>query len=255
VTTPTRSSTPPTGSSTAPATGRPAARPRSRSPWRAVFFGLAALGIVAGVAWALTGSRLLVVRSVAVVGTHLVPQAEVIGAAAIPPGIPMIRVDGAAVVRRVEAIRQVESAQVSKDWPNRVVITVQERTPDVAVPVPGTGGYDLVDRFGVIVQWSGSRPGRMPLYLTSVAPAALGRDPDVRMAAAVLRELPPQLRRSVLGLSAPSTESVTLHLTGGVTVVWGDTSRATAKTTELAILVRSHARFYDVSAPGTAVTK
>ena len=247
--------TTPTRTSAAPPRDRPAGRPRPRSPWRAVFFGLVSIGLISGVAWALLGSRLLVVRSVAVVGTHLVPQAEVIGAAAIPPGIPMIRVNGGAVVRRVEAIRQVASAQVSKDWPNRVVITVQERTPAVAVPVPGTGGYDLVDRFGIIVQWSGTRPGRMPLYLTSVAPAALGRDPDVRMATAVLSELPPQLRRSVLGLSAPSTESVTLHLSGGVTVVWGDTSRATAKTTELAILSRSHARFYDVSAPGTAVTK
>jgi len=49
--------------------------PRTRTRWRAAFFALAGLGLIAGVAWALFGSRLLVVRSVAVTGTHRVPAA------------------------------------------------------------------------------------------------------------------------------------------------------------------------------------
>jgi len=48
---------------------------------------------------------------------------------------------------------------------------------------------------------------------------------------------------------------VTLRLADGVTVVWGGPDHATAKAEELAVLRRTHARYYDVSAPGTAVTK
>ena len=85
-----------------------------KSPWRTAFFALAGIGIVAGVAWALLGSRLLVVRSVAVTGTQLVPKSEVDGAADVPLGTPLAQVDTAAVARRVESIRQVASATVTK---------------------------------------------------------------------------------------------------------------------------------------------
>ena len=60
-----------------------------------------ALAIVAGVAWALLESRFFVVRGVEVTGTHLVSPATV-RSAAIPAGLPLIRVNGAAVARRVE---------------------------------------------------------------------------------------------------------------------------------------------------------
>ena len=80
--------------------------------WRAVFFALAMTGILVGVAWALLGSRLLVVRSVVVTGTHLVPAAEVIAAAGVQPGTPLIRVNTGQVAARVESIRQVRTAVV-----------------------------------------------------------------------------------------------------------------------------------------------
>ena len=71
--------------------------------WKTVFFGLAAVAIVAGVAWALLGSRLLVVRSVQVTGTGpQVSRAQVLAAARIPAGLPLIRVNTAAVAQRVE---------------------------------------------------------------------------------------------------------------------------------------------------------
>jgi len=111
--------------------GAPAAG-SGRTPWRAVFFALAAVAIVAGVAWALLESRFFVVRSVQVTGTHLVTGAEVRSAAAIPPGLPLIRVNGATVAHRVEQIRQVQSARVSRNWPDGITIAVTERTAEIA---------------------------------------------------------------------------------------------------------------------------
>ena len=241
----------------APRGGKAAGASRG-SRYKAAFFGLLAIAVIGGVAWALAGSRLLVVRSVAVTGTHLVPRSEVAGVADVPLGTPLARVDTAAVARRVEGIRQVASATVSKSWPDGLTITVRERVPVMTVRM--TGGYDLVDPSGVIVRWSAARPASLPLLRTSVPGSELTGNPGVTTAATVLGELPRWLSASVASVesSGPSVESsgpVTLRLRDGKTVVWGGTDRAGVKARELAILMRGPARYVDVSAPGTAITR
>jgi cell division protein FtsQ len=234
------------------------------TPWRAAFFALAITGIVAGVAWALVGSRFLVVRSIQVTGTHLVPRAEVLAAARIPDGLPLIRVNTAAVAVRIERIPQIETAQVSRAWPTGVTISVRERTPVLAVA--SGRGYQLIDKFGVAVE-AASPPLRMPRFVLPAgsqsagsqsggpqALASLRGSPAVYAAAAVLRELPATLASKVTAVAAPSASDVTLTLSGGITIVWGGTDRPAAKAKELGVLMRIHARSYDVSAPGTAMT-
>jgi cell division protein FtsQ len=234
------------------------------TPWRAAFFALAITGIVAGVAWALVGSRFLVVRSIQVTGTHLVPRSEVLAAAGIPDGLPLIRVNTAAVAVRIERITQIESAQVSRAWPTGVTISVRERTPVLAVA--SGRGYQLIDKFGVAVE-PASPPLRMPRFVLppgsqsagsqsagSQALASLRGSPAVYAAAAVLRELPASLASKVTAVAAPSPSDVTLTLAGGITIVWGGTDRPAAKAKELGVLMRIRARSYDVSAPGTAMT-
>ncbi len=226
-----------------------------RQPWRAAFFVLMVLAIVAGVAWALLESRLFVVRGVEVTGTHLVTPAQVRSAADIPSGLPLIRVNEAAVAHRVERLRQVESAQVSRDWPNRMLISVTERVP--ALAVPGSQGYDLVDKHGVVVETVSEQPPDTPILALpggSAQPSALRGNPAVYAAAVVVRELPRYLVKSLVSVRAPSAIEVTLRLRNGVSIVWGGTDRPAEKAKELAVLMRTHARSYDVSAPGTAVT-
>jgi len=229
------------------------------TPWRAAFFALAITGIFAGVAWALVGSRFLVVRSIQVNGTHLVPRAEVLAAAGVPDGLPLIRVNTAAVAVRIERIPQIESAQVSRAWPTGVTISVRERTPVLAVA--SGRGYQLIDRFGVAVE-AARPPLRMPRFVLppgsqsagSQALASLRGSPEVYAAAAVLRELPASLASKVAEVAAPSPSDVRLTLSGGVTIVWGSTDRPAAKARELGVLMRIRARSYDVSAPETAMT-
>lgn len=230
---------------------------RAGQAYRAAFFALAGFGIVAGVVWALLGSKLLVVRSISVAGAHLVTRAQVLAAADVPLGTPLMRVNTAAVERRVEAIRQVASASVTKDWPDHLAITVRERVPVVAVRMTG-GGYDLVDAAGVIVRWSAARPAALPLFLTSLPASALRGAPGLAQTTAVLAELPSWLSRSVaevaVASAAPADEQVTLYLSDHKTVVWGGPDRPAQKARELAILSRTSARYIDISAPGTAVT-
>jgi cell division protein FtsQ len=238
------------------------AAPARRVGWKTVFFALAAVAIVAGVAWALLGSRFLVVRSVQVTGTGpQVSRAQVLAAARIPAGLPLIRVNTAAVAQRVDGIRQVQSAQVSRNWPHTVVISVRLRTPVFAVAV-ARGGYALVDAYGVDVRDSARRPPGLPLLQLTAGAAGTGGAagpsslrPVARAAAAVLHELPPRVARRVAVVSAPTPAEVSVQLASGAVIVWGDTSRSAEKARELALLMRTHARLYDVSAPGTAVTQ
>ena len=219
-----------------------------------VFYALLAAGLIAVAGWVIFLSPLLVVRSVVVTGAHLVPESEVLAVAGIGPGTPLVRVNTGQAAARVAAIGQVRSAHVTRSWPDRVVIAVQERVPVLILTAPG-GGYDLLDQAGVVVRWSGRRVSGLPAYLTSVPVAALRGDQDLAAAAAVLGELPPSLRTSVISVTAPAPDQVTLGLDHRVTVVWGGTGRAAAKAQELAILMRSRMSYYDVSAPGSVLAR
>jgi cell division protein FtsQ len=231
-------------------------RPRTR--WRAAFFALAGLAIVVGVSWALLGDRVFVVRSVTVTGTHLLAPGQVIAAADVPLGTPLLRVDAGTVTRRVEALNDVASASVSEDWPDHLVIAVTERVPAMAVRMAG-GGYDLVDPSGVLVRYTKTRPAALPVFVTSRPGSALRGDPATTAAAGVLAELEPWLARQVTQVRViPVTagpEQVTLNLRDGKIIQWGSTDNAAQKNRELSILLPGKVHAIDVSAPGAVVTK
>jgi cell division protein FtsQ len=235
----------------------PASRTGSRAvgrvpagPGRTVLFGLLALAILAGAAWALLGSSLLVVRHVEVTGNQLVTAAQVRQAARIAAGAPLATVNTATAARRVEQLAPVLSATVRRSWPDAIVVTVRERTPVLAVAAPG--GYQLIDSHGVTVRQATGKPATMPLL--SSPPAVLRGSPAVNAAAVVVRQLSAGLRSRLTSVSAASASSVTLHLAGGITVLWGGAGDPAQKLAELGMLLRRHARSYDISDPSTAVT-
>jgi cell division protein FtsQ len=147
----------------------------------------------------------------------------------------------------------VQSARVRRSWPDAIVIVIRQRT--AAFAVPAQGGYDVVDGFGVDLAWRQKRPPGLPVLLAPAGPVAALRGSQAVLAAGrVLQSLPVRLRHLVTGVRAPGPATVTLILRGGATVLWGGTDRAVAKADELVILLRTRARYYDVSDPGTAVT-
>ncbi len=217
---------------------------------RRAFAAALALTILAVAGWALLGPTVLVVRHVRVTGAGpQLPAATVRQAAGIALGTPLARLNTAAAERRVERLPVVLSARVSRSFPDTVVIAVRPRTP--ALAVPAGAGYALVDSHGVTVSSAAAVPAGMPV-LTS-APPVLRGSPAVRAAALVVQELPRSLRAEVRSVSA-SGGSVTLQLDGGITVVWGGPGHGAQKAAELSVLLGTHARYYDVSDPATAVT-
>ncbi|HVB46568.1 MAG TPA: FtsQ-type POTRA domain-containing protein [Streptosporangiaceae bacterium] len=226
---------------------------RGHDPWKTAFFGVSVVALAVGIAWALLGSSLLVVRSVQVTGSAQISRQRVIAVAGIAMGTPLIRLDTAAVARRVERITQVQIARVTRSWPDAVVIWVKRRTAMFAVPAHG--GYDLVDSYGVVLAWAVTKPTRLVLLKAPVGSAArLRGNAAVLAAGAVVRSLPAWLRRRVTTVRATGAAAITLVLPGGVTVAWGGPGRAAAKAREMAVLLRTGASYYDVSDPVTAVT-
>lgn len=228
-------------------------RARRRAPWAAAFFAVAVIGLAAGVAWALLGSRFFVVRSVQISGSATVPRATVLAAAGIRLGTPLIRVDTGAVARKVERITQVQSARVTKSWPDTVVIWIKRRTAVLAVAAHG--GFDRMDRYGVVLGWGAAQPQGLVLLASPPGPAVtLHGNEVVLLTGTVVGDLPTWLRRQVTAVRA-ADGIVALLLRGGKTVIWGGPVRVAEKAAELAILLRTGARYYDVSDPLTAVTE
>src|SRR5216117_4201859 len=88
----------------------------------------APLAVAFSAHWLLTTPRFAVV-SVDVRGASRVPTAEILAAADVAPGTSLFRLDPGAVARRVEAIPEVRRADVVREFPNRIVISVEERRP------------------------------------------------------------------------------------------------------------------------------
>jgi cell division protein FtsQ len=221
-------------------------------PWKAAFLGLAAAALAGGVAWALLGSSFFVVRAVRTTGSD-VSRGLILRAAGIRLGTPLIRVDTAAVARHVERITQVQAARVTRSWPDAIVIWTKQRTATFAVPAPH--GYRLMDSYGVILGRAATAPpGLVVLKSPSLLTGSARHDRAVLAAGMVVRNMPRWLRERVSFVRAVSPADLILILRGGASVVWGGTAREAAKAAEVAILLRTDARVYDVSDPSTAVT-
>lgn len=240
-----------TGEHAAAAATAQAARRRRPDPWKTAFFMVAAAGLVVGAAWALLGSSFFVVRTVRVIGSRAIPRQEVVAAAGVKIGTPLIRVDTGAVAHRVDRITQVQSAQVRRSWPDAIVITTVPRTPVFALRAGQS--YDVIDAYGVMLGHV-PRPGSGLVLLRSfTSMATLRGNAAVLEAGMVVRRLPTWLRHR-LTAAATSGSQVILFLRPGVTVVWGGTARERAKAEEVAVLLRTGATYVDVSDPQSATT-
>jgi cell division protein FtsQ len=223
---------------------------RARRSRAMVLLGLLGTAVLLGAAaWVLLGSSLFGVADVQVQGIHRVGRAEVVKVAAIAPGTPLARVDTAAVTARVGRIPAVRSVEVRRDWPRGVTVVVQERVP-AAVRERGEG-FVLVDRTGVVFDSVAARPKHLPLVSAPVGAGAAA----LRAALDALDDVPVAVRGQVRSVLAANAQEVTLQLTRGRQVVWGDATFGRRKGLVLAVLLSRKARVYDVSVPDAPTTR
>lgn len=228
---------------------------RSRSdPWKIAFVALLVVSLVCVVTWILLGSRLLVVRDVAVTGVDRIRPEDVVAAVDVETGTPLARVDLDSGRERAESLDLVESAEVTRGWPVTLRVEVVERRPLLAVRVGEE--YRLVDGDGVRIEDSRTRPEDHPLVKVT---GEIEGSPAVRAAADVVEQVPDPLRAQIRLIDATETEKITLELDEGALVEWGESTHTADKSEVLQVLMQEHpseeGQVYDVSHPGLAIVR
>ncbi|HVQ98464.1 MAG TPA: cell division protein FtsQ/DivIB [Mycobacterium sp.] len=188
-------------------------------------------------------------RSVIVVGLATVTREEVLDAAKVRPGMPLLQIDTDRVADRVAAIARVASARVQRQYPSALRITIAERVPVVVKDFPD--GPHLYDRDGVDFAVAPPPPSLPYLDVDNPGPS----DPPTKAALQVLTVLRPEVAGQVSRVAAPSVASITLTLTDGRVVVWGTTDHTEEKAEKLAALLTQPGHTYDVSSPDLPTVK
>ncbi|ORV92609.1 cell division protein FtsQ [Mycobacterium interjectum] len=188
-------------------------------------------------------------RNIVVTGIGTVTREEVLDAARVRPGTPLLQINTNQVAERVAAIRRVASARVQRQYPSALRITVVERVPLVVKDFPD--GPHLFDRDGVDFA-TGPPPPALP-YIDVANPGP--NDPTTKAALQVLIALRPEVAGQVGRIAAPSVASITLTLNDGRVVIWGTTDRTDEKAEKLAALLTQPGKTYDVSSPDLPTVK
>lgn len=202
-----------------------------------------------GLALILYFTPVMSARNIVVTGTGAVTREEVLEAAQVRPGTPLLQINTDQVADRVAAIRRVASARVQRQYPSALRITIVERVPMVVKDFPD--GPHLFDRDGVDFATDPPPPGLPYIDVENPGPT----DPTTLAALQVLSALRPEVASQVGRIAAPSVSSITLTLSDGRVVIWGSTDRAEEKAEKLAALLTQPGRTYDVSSPDLPTVK
>ncbi|MFT4043840.1 MAG: FtsQ-type POTRA domain-containing protein [Gordonia sp. (in: high G+C Gram-positive bacteria)] len=192
---------------------------------------------------------LMSVRSTEVSGSRGLQTAEIVHAAAVPSGTPLLQVNTGSVARRVAAIPAVESARVQREYPSSLRITVVERQPVVRVVDGDT--VHILDRNGIgyLRYAAKGLPGEFATLPVFSTPTPGPADPTTLAAIRAVVDLPRTLSARIVKVSASSPVDIEFTLAGNRTVVWGDSSRAAEKARTLRYLLVRDAKEYNVSSP------
>ena len=211
---------------------------------RAVLGVLLLSGVVSGAVWLLFFSRVFAVTGVEVRGEHSLTGDQVRLAAAVPGGTPLATLDTAAIDARVEALAPVRAAEVTRLWPDRVLVRVRERTPVAVVEI----GDSLrgMDADGVVFLEYRTPPRGLP----SVVVGEGAHSDALVEAARVVSALPRRVSVAVDHVEVATIDQISLVLRDGRVVRWGSADDSAVKSEVLGALLAQPARSYDVSVPG-----
>ena len=209
---------------------------------------------LATAAWVVTRSPLLDVDHVQVRGNSRETPAEVLDAAGLHTGDPMVWIDTHQAAAAIETLPWVRRATVQREWPDTVRITVSERLP-VAWSDTGSGAL-VLDAAGRVLAVETSPPVGLPQLLhvdASVPVGATIASVTAARVAGVMATFDPTFAASIeltdvgVLLRTPAGTEVRL---GRATEVAGKIRAAIAV---LGTPQADGAQYVDVSAPSTPV--
>jgi len=199
--------------------------------------------VCAGAVLALAGfvlitgfTPIMAVRTIDVVGTSRLSADAVRGALQGQLGVPLTLVDDGSIRSALAAFPEVESFAVEERPPSTLRVSIVERAPIASVVSP-SGGFDLVDAAGVVLQHGAERPAGYPLAVD-----VAGNPTDAGFAAMVpvLRSLPPELLGQIDTVTATGHDDVSFVI-GSIRVVWGSADDSALKSVILQRIMGAYA--------------
>lgn len=190
--------------------------------------------------YAILNSPLLAVQEVRVQGTENLDQASLVEISGLK-GDSMVGLRVDAAQRRLLSIPQIKSVSISRDWPDGVTITVEERLP---AAFWSAGGQDyVVDEEGFVLG-GGAPDGPAPRIVDvgDGGPLAVGDrvHPDaIALARRIFEQSPRFLGHEVQVLEYRAGIGVTAVFQGGMRVTFGDDRSYEYKVAVLAELLEN----------------
>jgi cell division protein FtsQ len=216
--------------------------------WRYVVASVLLVALVVGSIWLVWFSSVLTVKQVDVQGESLLSQQQILNAADVPLGGHLAQLDLASIRSRVGALAPVRRVDVSRHWPDGVLIKVVERTPVAVVQLGGL--YHAMDSDGVLFRTYPRPPAGLPTVVSSANTGSTA----LAEAATVIASLPSGLASRVDHIAVQGPDEISLVMIHGATVIWGSADQSDLKAQVLAALLPHPAKTYDVSVPGQPVT-
>jgi cell division protein FtsQ len=169
--------------------------------------------------------------------------------ALIEHGTPLARVDLDRAEARVRSLAIVKEVDVSRQWPDTVLIEIVER---VAIAVVEIGGrLRGMDADGVVFRDYNRAPAGLPRVQTDIGTSAEA----LQEAALVISALPESLTLLVDYVQVVSVDEISLFLKDGRQVVWGSAEDSETKArVAIDLLEKVDAQVYDVSVPTQPTT-
>ncbi|WP_412078243.1 cell division protein FtsQ/DivIB [Streptomyces xanthophaeus] len=210
--------------------------------------------LVGGGVWALYGSSWLRVEKVTATGTQVLTAEQVLAAAAVPVGAPLVSVDTDEIASRVRGrLPRIDSVDVVRAWPHGIGLKVTERKP--VLLIKKDADFVEVDASGVRFDTVAKAPAGVPVLELNAgqSPSARRFDEErlLHEAVSVAGGLPEPIAKETVQVKVGSYDSVVLELTGGRTVRWGSGEQGEAKGRALTALLKAapKAGHFDVSVP------
>ncbi|MDA5281458.1 cell division protein FtsQ/DivIB [Streptomyces sp. NPDC054904] len=214
----------------------------------------AAVLLAAAGTWVLYGSSWLRVEKVTAAGTEVLTPEQVLTAAAVPVGAPMVGIDTDEIAQRVRAkLPRIDSVDVERSWPHGIGLKVTERKPVLLIKKDAE--FVEVDASGVRFDTVAKPPAGVPVLELDAARSPSARRFDeqrlLNEAVGIAGGLPEAIAAQTVQVKVRSYDSVVLELTKGRTVVWGSGELGEAKGRALTALLKAapKAVHFDVSVP------
>lgn len=177
--------------------------------WQSFFFVI----VILLAAYVLLQSPLFLIKKIDVRGNSLLTAGEISGISGITPGINIFKADLAQSAARIKTLPLVKEVNITRRYPDTVLITVRERIPVALVSVDGN--FVELDSSGYYLRQGKAGAAGLPvltgLTLQSAGPGQQLKGQGLDTALAVVQKLPAELCADLSEVHVTGDGCVTLY--------------------------------------------